>query len=275
MSSFIPMGLHDYEKMGERIKFPAYLQPKLDGYRALIKCFDKNISIISRQGKPFAHLNFMESELKKVCKSGIILDGELLSPKVPVRDMRSLLGKKDINEVDEKLLHSLRFNIFDMFDTSKPNLTYKQRFNQITQYAKKSQYIVLTPTDVVKNEKQLQQDIEIFRKQGFEGGIIRNMDGIYKQKSSSFDVQKIKFYYSDKFEIVGATEGTGNDKGTVIWIVKCLNSAGTFKARPTGTREERRTYFENCKKYIGKKITIKYFEKDDKGCVMRMKRAEF
>ena len=78
-------------------------------------------------------------------------------------------------------------------------------------------------------------------------------------------VHRIASRFDDEFEIVDFKEGKGNDKGTIIF--KCKTNAGGedkfFEVRPRGTREERKEMFENGKDYIGKKITVKYFELTD------------
>lgn len=70
---------------------------------------------------------------------------------------------------------------------------------------------------------------------------------------------------------MGAVEGKGDDEGTIIWRVECLkNKELTFLTKPMGTREQRREWYRNRKKYIGKYIEVKYFDMDkNTGCVTR------
>ena len=94
-------------------------------------------------------------------------------------------------------------------------------------------------------------------------------------KSVSKDIQKIKPYLSGLFKIINFHEGTGNEKGTVIWEVECLkNKKRSFKVKPKGTRDERRKLFENGSKYLGKMLKVYYFEIDNDGCVIRVKTGE-
>ena len=89
------------------------------------------------------------------------------------------------------------------------------------------------------------------------------------------DVQKIKLYFTEKYKIINYTEGTGAEKGTVIWIVECPNNKNrSFKVRPKGTREQKKEWFQNANKYIGKYLNVQYFEKNNDGCVVRLKTGE-
>ena len=76
---------------------------------------------------------------------------------------------------------------------------------------------------------------------------------------------KLKSFKDDEFEIVGFKEGKGNDKNTIIFTCKIKNSSKTFEVRPRGTRDERTKMFDNGNSYIGKKMTVKYFELTDEG----------
>ena len=67
------------------------------------------------------------------------------------------------------------------------------------------------------------------------------------------DVQKIKLYFQDTFEIVDFDESSGDNKGTVICVVNCLkNKNRTFRVKPKGTREQKREWFNK-----GKSILVK------------------
>jgi hypothetical protein len=67
-----------------------------------------------------------------------------------------------------------------------------------------------------------------------------------------------------EFEIVGFTEGTGIESGLVLWVCKVPGADevgdATFTVRPTGTHAERAVQFKDAKKYVGKYLTVKYFE---------------
>ena len=96
-------------------------------------------------------------------------------------------------------------------------------------------------------------------KLNYEGTMIRNINSQYVLNKRSHDLLKLKIFLEDEFNIIGAKEANGNDKGTVIWI--CKNENGKeFSVRQKGSRELRKELFNDRSKYIGKKLTVIYQE---------------
>ena len=110
-------------------------------------------------------------------------------------------------------------------------------------------------------ECQSDEEIKTFHKKyiklGYEGVIIRNKNGLYKEKNRSNDLLKYKEFVDDEFEIVDYKCGTGQDANAVIWICKTKDEK-IFNARPEGTLEERRKFYRYGKQYIGKLLTVRY-----------------
>ena len=100
--------------------------------------------------------------------------------------------------------------------------------------------------------------------EGYEGIMLRNIEGLYRCNFRSHDLQKYKEFMESEYEIVGAKEGDGRDKGTVIWV--CKNEEGKeFSVRPRGTIEMRKEWFENSQEYIGGMLTVIYQELSEMG----------
>ena len=93
--------------------------------------------------------------------------------------------------------------------------------------------------------------------------MFRNKDSPYEGKRSRH-LQKYKKFDDDEFEIVGYEEARGKDEGSVIWILQ-TSDGQRFRARPTGTIQERRKMFDDGDSYIGKMLTVKYFGLTDGG----------
>ncbi len=96
------------------------------------------------------------------------------------------------------------------------------------------------------------------------------MRGTYKLRAKSIDVLKSKDVKRDTFTITGFKEASGNNRGTVIWEIRCnKDPRKSFWAKPMGSREDRRKMFKRGDEYIGKKVIVKYFEIDKNGCVTK------
>jgi DNA ligase-1 len=99
--------------------------------------------------------------------------------------------------------------------------------------------------------------------EGFEGIMLRNKTGLYKN-SRSADLQKYKEFFDDEYEVVNYKEGEGLEEGCVLWVCKTPEGK-LFSCRPRGTREDRVELFKNGDKYIGKKLTVRFQEKTTDG----------
>ena len=273
--NFKPMKPTDFEKFESYIKYPAYIQPKLDGFRLFSFIKNNELLTLSRQQKEVKHINNIRNELLELFNKhpNYILDGEIIGEGITLKDIKSILSKKDAENINK--LNKLKYYVFDLIDKDNLDLSFEDRLKILKNIIKNYNYIKIVPTFTVNNKDQVVSYVNKYKKLGYEGIMIRNKVGIYKYNASSKDVQKIKLYYLDDFKIVDFDQGKGDDKGTVIWVVQCLkNKNKKFRVKPKGTREERRYYFNNAKNYIGKKLQVSYFEKDDEGCVVRIKTGE-
>jgi len=99
---------------------------------------------------------------------------------------------------------------------------------------------------------------------GFEGTMIRNKKGKYIQKHRSKDLQKYKDFLDAEFKIIGGTEATGNDVGTIVF--QCVTDDNKpFTVRPKGSRDIRRQWLRDINNLIGKLLTVRYQNLSDDG----------
>ena len=123
--------------------------------------------------------------------------------------------------------------------------------------------------------------------QKFEGLMVRNEHGVYAtsnesktSKNRSADLQKLKPWYDEEFEIVGYTSGKGRNHGAIIWICKTVNGH-EFNCDPKNmTIEDRKKLYAEFinsadkfkNEYKGLMMTIQYEEKNnDSGIPQRAK----
>ena len=71
-----------------------------------------------------------------------------------------------------------------------------------------------SPADLTALHSQFTGD------EDFEGVMIRNVHGTYDLNKRSKHLQKFKTFQDAEYEIIGFDEASGNDQGTVVWIVK-------------------------------------------------------
>ena len=274
-STFSPMKPANWEKYNDKIVYPAFLQPKLDGVR-MYAFMDGTLQTLSRQNKPINNIPHIREHLEKIFQKypNIILDGELLIANQQ-KELRGLLSKKYLNQNNHIKIQKISYNIFDLIEKNNPNSIFKSRWELATKITKECNNINIVPTFTVNSKKEVNTLFNELIEQGYEGAVIRNMNSVYRMGKVSQNTQKIKLYFMDEFTITGYQEGQGSNKGTVIWEVKCLkNPNRKFKVRPMGTRESKRRLLEDAEEFIGKKLEVYFYEKDEDGCVVRVKTAE-
>jgi len=87
--------------------------------------------------------------------------------------------------------------------------------------------------------------------------VVRVAESPYLLNKRSSQCIKYKKMMTEEFEIVGAEEAEGKDRGTPIWICE-TKDGDTFKARPKGTMESRRELWKNRGKLMGEMLTVQF-----------------
>ena len=249
---YYPMLCYPYEKKKKEIKYPCYVQPKLDG----VRCVAVHTELFSRHGNPFPTLSHIKEELLKNTEH-LLLDGELYSEDFNFEKIISLVKKKNKTAEEEKRSLGVYMNVFDYIE---PSLTFEQRISNLNLFFKQNsfKYIRFVKTEKCFNEKEVMDYLEKYSNQGYEGLIIRNMHGKYEPTVRSIHVQKIKKFIINEFKIIDyTTPPSGKEHGSVIWICQAPNGR-LFNVKPLGTLYERKKLYADGKKYVGKLLRVKY-----------------
>jgi len=112
------------KKRGINITLPAFVQPKIDGIRALTHFDSKsNPVVLSRRNTPYPPeiIQHILNELKKVKASisnrpNLYLDGEFYTDELPFEELNGVLHSKKIENVDLSKVKLIKYYIFDCFD---------------------------------------------------------------------------------------------------------------------------------------------------------------
>jgi len=245
----LPMLAYDYNKKKDKVIFPCFVQPKLDGVRALFY----NNKFYSRNGNEFLDLNHIKQELGN---PNLILDGELYTGEIPFEELVGLVKKQTKSPEDHKKCVKLKYIIYDYVNE---NETFSSRHYYLNKFFDEKIFIETQclMTEECKSEEELKKFHDKYKSMGYEGLIIRNKQGLYKEKDRSDDLLKYKEFLDAEYEIIDYKCGSGADYNCVIWV--CVNKDGnTFCVRPKGTIEYRTKLYHKGKSYIGKLLTVKY-----------------
>ena len=243
--SILPMLAQTYsEKNKKKIKFPCFVQPKLDGIRMLIK-IENEIIFQSRTGKHIEGFHNIRNACKNISET-VILDGEMYSHAHSFEQICSNFKNKKETE--------LVYYVFDIIDSSltfeKRRLKYEKIVSDL-----KSKYITCVHTSVAENDSDSFSSMhDKYIEEGYEGLMIRNKDSFYKCDNRSYDLLKLKAFTDDEYNIIDIKEAP-SDTGTALIV---CGGCKEFTARPIGTKEYRSKILKDKKKLIGKKVTIRY-----------------
>ena len=254
--TYYPMLAHRYNEKKGDIKFPCFVQPKLDG----VRCVVVGNKLYSRNGNRFPVLPHIENELKLYNKNNLILDGELFTDDINFEKIVGLVKKYKKSEEDEKNSLKIYLNVFDYIDSKLPFNKRLINLNQFFEKNKNMKYIKQVKTEECPQEKNIEEFLEKYTKEKYEGLIIRNKSGLYEENTRSVHLQKLKKFIDEEFEIIDyTTPDQGKEVGCVIWICK-TKEGKQFSVRPSGNYQERKKLYREAKKYIGKMLTVRYQE---------------
>ena len=241
-----PMLAHPFRDHADKIVYPAYAQPKLDGHR----CIAMASGLWSRTRKPIVSMPHITAALEPIL-NGVALDGELYHH--GYRERFEALSSLIRPEYAKPGHEVVQYHVYDcaMSGPFSERLTHLRHMLATVKHP-----LVLVETVLVHDEDELMAAFELFRAQGYEGAIVRNAAGLYVNKRS-YDLQKVKEFDDAEFRIVGVKEGRGKLAGHGIF--ECVTKAGApFEAKMIGALAELRKYYENPALAVGKLLTVQY-----------------
>ena len=252
----LPMLAQKFQQRKHNISYPAAAQPKLNGVRCLTKRISETeVNYTSKTGKSFnKFVSHLTPYILTLIDIGEVLDGELYHPD---------WSFQTINGHTKKLRPTspqLQYWVYDLADEES---TFDDRNLRLQDILLRNLPIIKRVTcTVITCEEDVKELHDRYVECGFEGCMIRNLNGLYRFGYRSADLQKYKEFEDKEFEIVGGEQGSGIEEGCVVFV--CVTEDGSpFGVRPRGSREKRQRWFKNLDNIIGKKLTVRYQERSD------------
>lgn len=285
-----PMLAKSFEDYQDQVPVDGHfaLQPKLDGFRcnAHWDAEKKTVTLVSREGLVFETMPHIAAAVAAMLKRepSTVLDGELWTPELRFSKIASAVKNKN-NPPD--WVNKVSYHLYDLMDSA----IFLQRFERLTRLVQDntSASIVLVDTTFVgcttgdENDRdELIAKIKEYErecvKSGFEGAMYRNCYHGYEPGKRSKHLLKVKSFIDKEFKVVGHKRGkasqlvsskgkTQGDADVVVPIFVCEMSSGgaRFDVLAPGTIKEKKAYWDDIEKWIGKNLTVKYFELTDDG----------
>jgi ATP-dependent DNA ligase len=261
---FEPMLASKWEDSKDKITYPIFSQPKLDG----IRCIVTKDGMFSRNGKPIISAPHIRESLSEVFEvyPELILDGELYADKFAndFNKIVSLVKKTKPTDADLKeSKKNIEYWIYDLpsYDTFGYDSIFANRIFELSDlfenYNAFNKHCVLVQTAICNDEDEVMGLYEEYVEKGFEGQMLRT-NGKYENKRSKF-LMKHKSFIDEEYTIVDVCEGEGNKTNMVGYMTFKTADGKPFKSNVKATFEESEEMFRNRKQLVGKQATIKYF----------------
>lgn len=227
-------------------------------------------SIQSKSGEPLTPFKHIAEEHKKTFFKGhpkygkMDIDGEMFIFKMPLEDINSLVSKdKDEDRSTDILLEYHVYNCyFPDYPDMKAQYRYKILQEMFEEYEDELKFIKLSEKQLIENDESVIEEISRgYLTEGFEGGMLLDVDGPYAHSQKSTDRTdysiKFKFMEDEEFFIVDIIE---NDQeiGVPKFIID-LRNGNECEVVMSGEKEKAKVYWTDRDLYIKKAwITVQY-----------------
>lgn len=247
-----PMLAHTYAKSGDKIVYPAYVQPKLDGHRCIAIKSGKEVTLWSRTRKRINSCPHIEKAIAQQFEGiDIVLDGELYNHDYHDNfEVISSAIRQSKPTYESKLVQ------YHVYDTVMDK-DFSKRFTELFSIVLFNNPLVPVTTRIVRDEMEMMDSFASFTENGYEGLIIRNKAGKYENKRS-YNLQKVKEFDDAEFKIVGVNEGRGKLQGKLGTFTCITKNGDSFEVKMTGNEDENTKYLNNKKLWEGKMLTVKF-----------------
>lgn len=255
----------------EDIRFPVLASPKLDGIRALVL----NGKLVSRTLKPIPN-DYIREWLSKPLFEG--LDGELVvgEPTDPMCYRNTVSGV-----MSKEGRPNYTYYVFDDFSF---NNGFIERFSHLSDRIYKDKHLKLVSHKLITDIEELIKYEEECVKQGFEGVMLRSLDGRYKHGRSTVKegiLLKVKRFMDTEMVIIdfeermhNANEATTNALGRTERSSHKENMQGRgdlgalvvdykgsiLKVGSGFDDKTRKEIWDNKSKYLGAKVKVKFMD---------------
>ena len=260
-----PMKLQGYKDHSHKIVWPAFVQPKLNGQRVLVRTCG---CAVSKQGETLEIPPHIQEDLDYIsARMGVDFlgaDGEIyagLASQGGLSLQRIISAFRKENPDTPKL----KLYIYDVPKPNEPFNTRLQRLHTLEDFIKEHnlQSLVVVKTKIVLGPADLDVKHGENVKQGYEGSVVRNGDGEYEFGKRSYNAQKLKPRQTMEARVL-STEADKNNQG----VLTCQLETGVqFKClmlKEADSTVNLRLY-ENSLTLVGKYVEIEYEEFSDEG----------
>lgn len=234
-----------------------FVQYKYNGHRCLVTKQNGKLIAYSRNGKPINSIDHIMKDLQWL-PEGYTLDGELYLHGVPLQTIGSLVRKNQ---------HASKKLMYVVYDLVAPAVKYAERNG----WLKANLGVKDTPTVYIastwtfaESKMPIKERLAESISNGYEGLILRHGNTGYEPGKRSQSLVKVKQVLDAEFCIVGVHQSADG------WaIFECYKVPGqyynalvcdSFRVSAMGTMQDKHDAWANRNDFIGKMLTVEFFE---------------
>ena len=253
------------KQIDEIFKDHVYIQPKLDG----IRCIVTRDGMFSRHGKEIISAPHIRKSLDKVFEKypDLILDGELYNHDLNADFNRIISLARKTRPTEEDLKESEQYIQYWIYDLPSCSENFHSRNWELTKIWCEfedtfNEHCVCVETHLVTGDEEVQNRLEDYLSHGYEGAIVR-LNKPYENKRTN-SLLKVKKFEDEEFTILDIEEGRGNLAGKAGRIIVDVDGK-RVSAGLKFSHDDAAEIWRNKQHYIGRKATIKYFNRTPDG----------
>lgn len=246
----LPMLAKDFKKEMKKVTFPCYVQPKLDGMRAL----GTEEALMSRTGKEIDTLkHIVLADLEDV-----VLDGELYAHGISFQENMKLIKK-----YRPHLTEQVKYHVYDIV----MDAPFRDRYAKLLSVAVNIPHVYIVETHLIESKEQLISLHQQFIAEGYEGTMVRHSEEGYAVNKRSSQLLKYKDFLDEAYKVVDVVPSESRPEQGVIVCAKISEGVvvATFNCGMKFSHAEREEILANKQNYIGKMAEVRFFEYTDAG----------
>ena len=240
------------------LKFPTYVQPKLNGMRCLLA----NEHFWSRNGKHINSVPHILNEVRKIFPPSQKLDGELYVHGWKLQKIMAVT-RRTINIIQKS---PITYMVFDVPGDDPFARRIEDVDDKLTEA--QSNLVKLTPTILCHSKEHMEELYELFISEGYEGLMYRHPYTSYEYKRTK-NLLRLKPIYEVDAVVTDLIEGKGKMCGMLgAFVVKSIEPTPRYFEVGSGQGldfEYRSQIWRLKNEYIDKTMIVKYYERTANG----------
>lgn len=266
---------HKYDPKDKKIKIDDgswFCSRKCDGVRLITIIENNNITFLSRSGKEFNTLDKLKNSLRDCQLNNVVLDGEIcLRTKDGEDDFQGII--KQIKRKDFTI-ENPHYKLFDFltleeFYGLKISPVFEDRIISLLELpgSPSNDYYSVLPQTKITSMDQFEQLRKEAREKNWEGLMLRKNTSYESGRSKN--LLKVKDMQSEEYIVEDVVFGPFRIINPDTKLEETIDTLSSVVIRHKGnivnvgsgfSLDERKEFYEDKSKIIGKTITVNYFE---------------